>query len=83
MADLNKQKEPAALKDVDPNDGAPVGRYRARVRGGGYRRLTISVPTALFTRLGEYRKAHPTTTISAFASDALEAALADHAGEER
>lgn len=77
MADLMRGKRrPDARYDLLPDtDRAHPPRYRARVRGGGYRRTTVSLPDELFKRVGEHIKTRPGLTVSAFVSEALTAAL--------
>jgi hypothetical protein len=50
-------------------------RYRARVKGGGYRRTTVSLPTDLYQRMTARLRTRPGLTVSAFVSEVLQAAL--------
>lgn len=77
MADLMREKrKPDARYDLLAEaDHAHPQRYRARVRGGGYRRTTVSLPDELYKRMGEHLKTRPGLTVSAFVSEAVAEAL--------
>jgi hypothetical protein len=52
----------------------PMKRYRARIKGG-YRRTTVSIPEDLARRVDAHLRARPGLTLSAFASEVLDAAV--------